>query len=231
MPSPLHHTPWRAARVAVSTVLALAAMPSHAAGGHFAVDDATLLDPGTCQVETWLDRRPVSSDWLEHIGPGCRVGFAELSLNLEQVQPIDGPAFSTAGAQVKVAHAFGQSIAAGLVVASAGRTRPDGYAGSSVVVPLSWFATPTLALHANLGRTVVPGHGDTAIDGVAFEWSPTARWTAIGERFADAGHHFWRAGVRWSPTATFDIDASVARDATARATRRWTVGATWMWDR
>ena len=31
------------------------ASEGHAAGGHFAVDDAAILDAGTCQVETWWE--------------------------------------------------------------------------------------------------------------------------------------------------------------------------------
>ena len=37
----------------IAFVGALSAADGHAAGAHFGVDDAALLDAGTCQIETW----------------------------------------------------------------------------------------------------------------------------------------------------------------------------------
>ena len=44
-------------RLALGTLVALIAnaSPVRAAGGHHAVDDAAMLDPGQCQIETWFD--------------------------------------------------------------------------------------------------------------------------------------------------------------------------------
>jgi len=41
---------------AVSAVVLawIVAFPAWAAGGHHAVDDATILDPGACEFETWM---------------------------------------------------------------------------------------------------------------------------------------------------------------------------------
>ena len=36
--------------------LALAAAGARAAGGHHAVDDAVMIEPGLCEFETWAER-------------------------------------------------------------------------------------------------------------------------------------------------------------------------------
>jgi hypothetical protein len=53
---------------------ALACAPSaHAAGGHHAVDDASILEPGQCQVESWVDRENGGNRSTLHAGTACRV--------------------------------------------------------------------------------------------------------------------------------------------------------------
>ena len=37
------------------SIASLVAMAARAAGGHHSVDDATILDPGQCQLETWFE--------------------------------------------------------------------------------------------------------------------------------------------------------------------------------
>ena len=67
----------------------LAAVSSaQAAGGHHAVDDAALLEPGQCQVETWFDHELGGERRLLHVGPGCRVGAVEFGLNFDRARPV-----------------------------------------------------------------------------------------------------------------------------------------------
>ena len=69
-------------RVAVS--LTVFGAHAGAAGGHFDVDDATVLHPGHCQVETWVVRAPAAAATIAHLGPGCRVGPVEVGVNLDR---------------------------------------------------------------------------------------------------------------------------------------------------
>ena len=57
-----------------------------AAGGHYAVDDAVILEPEACQVEFWIDKAADGRGTLLHAGPACRVGPVELGLNLDGVR-------------------------------------------------------------------------------------------------------------------------------------------------
>lgn len=63
-------------------------MPAQAAGGHPAVDDANLLEPGQCKLELWGERESGAARTLVHAGPGCRVGAVELGLSgLDSLMP------------------------------------------------------------------------------------------------------------------------------------------------
>src|SRR5512146_7141 len=74
--------PMAEAGFALATVLISA--PALAPGGHHSVDDALMLEPRTCQVESWLttgdDRQR-----LLHAGSGCRLGPLEVSVAAEHV--------------------------------------------------------------------------------------------------------------------------------------------------
>ena len=60
------------------------------AAGHFDVDDAGMLDPGQCQVETWVERHAAAGT-LTHVGPGCRAGPVELALNANHLRGDQAP--------------------------------------------------------------------------------------------------------------------------------------------
>src|SRR4051812_37244348 len=75
----------------------LAAPTAHAAGGHHAVDDAVILGPGECELETWVTRaREPRSAW--HLGPGCRVGPLELSATVDMSREVTLGAVQVKGA-------------------------------------------------------------------------------------------------------------------------------------
>ena len=69
----------------LAAALSAALPPAWPAGGHFDVDDAAMVEPGRCQVETWWLRAPAAVTTLLHLGPACRVGPLELGLNLDRV--------------------------------------------------------------------------------------------------------------------------------------------------
>ena len=113
------------------------------------MDDAALLEPGQCQVETWADRERGGARTLVHLGPACRVGPVELGLNLDRVRQTGEGAVVVAGPQLKWAVPLTASLSAGVALAAAWQ---DGsgprFVGSTVVVPITWQAADTLAVHA-----------------------------------------------------------------------------------
>lgn len=220
-------------RLALGSLAALlaTALPVRAAGGHHAVDDAALLDPGQCQIETWLDHETGGARMLLHAGPACRVGAVELGLNLDRVR-LDGSGTTTvAGAQLKWARAIGDGWSTGVVVALAGQDRSPRYLGSGLVVPVTWQATEALLTHVNVGRDFRHGEPDTNRAGVALEWAALNTWSFVAERFREGGANFWRAGARWSLTPSTNVDLSRAQGLNGSAPAWWTLGLTWVFDR
>ena len=110
--------------------LLLCAGSAQGAGGHHAVDDAIVLDPGQCELETWWEREDKSTRTLLHAGPACRVGAVELGLILNRTRQ-DGDGTTTdAGVQVKWVHNIGDAWHAGVVLGLTGQNRSPHYAGS-----------------------------------------------------------------------------------------------------
>jgi hypothetical protein len=205
--------------------------PTRAAGGHHAVDDAALLEPGQCQLETWWDRESGGARTLLHAGPACRVGPVEVGLNFDRVRLGGAGTTSTAGAQVKWARSVRDGWSAGVVFGIGAQDRSPGYLGSTLLVPVTWQTTETLLTHLNVGRDFRNGHPGSNRAGLALEWSPLTAWSFVAERFRESGTNFWRAGARWSFHPSMSLDFSRARGLGGSAPAWWTLGLTWVFDR
>lgn len=204
--------------------------PVRAAGGHHSVDDAALLDPQQCQLETWADRERGGTRTLLHAGPACRVGPFELGLNLDRVRLQGSGTTHVGGVQVKWGTQFGSEWSAGVVLAAARQDRAPKALGSSLVVPLTWQVSTGLLAHVNLGRDFRPGQSDSRRAGLAVEWAPSAAWTGVAEVFREGGANFRRFGVRWSATPNVSVDLSQARGLNATSTAWWSLGLNWVLD-
>lgn len=68
-----HVIPRHSILLGVLLVLIASVPRARAAGGHHAVDDAAILEPGQCYIETWLGRETRGARRLLHAGPACRV--------------------------------------------------------------------------------------------------------------------------------------------------------------
>ena len=207
----------------------------HAAGGHHSVDDAALVDPGQCEVEVWADRYRAASRGLVHAGAACRWGAFEWGANLDRTTASGESSSFAYGVQAKWARPIADSLTGGVLVAATWQsTAPRKLVGGSVIVPLTWQATDTLLLHANLGRDFRNGAADTSRAGVALEWSPTAQWSFVLERFRENDGDFWRTGVRRviNPQLSVDLSrASDIRSGSAHASAWWTLGLNWAFPR
>lgn len=212
--------------------LAGTAHPAWAAGGHHAADDAAMLEPGQCQLETWFERETGTTRRLLHLGPACRLGPVELGLNLDRQRLADAGTTSTlVGSQLKWAQALGERLSVGLALSASWQSRAPRYQGSTLVLPLSLQLSDHWLAHINLGRDFRAGQADGSRAAAALEWSPQAAWSLIGECFRDGGTNHWRLGGRWNLTPGLSLDLSRAQGPGAQPAAWWTLGLNLVIDR
>ncbi len=204
------------------------AMHAHAAGGHHAVDDAAMLEPGQCQVETWVEHELGGERSLLQVGPACRTGPIEIGVNLNRASAAGAGSTTGYGPQIKWAVALADDMHAGAVLSAAWRGRAANYVASTLIVPLTWKPVDTVLVHVNVGRDIRPNQTDSARAGAAIEWMPLPGWSFVAERFREDGANYWRAGARWAIAASLNVDLSHARGL-AGAPSLWTLGVTWGW--
>lgn len=219
----------RALRLLMRGLLLTAAHAAHAAGGHHAVDDASILEPGQCQLETWADRTTDGARSSAHVGPGCRVGPVELSLNLDRVRSADTT--TVAGPQVKWATPVSDSLSVGLAASAALQERAPRQASRTLLLLGTWQPSDSWLVHANAGRDFRPGGLSSTHAGAAIEWQATPRWSFVAERFREGGGDYGRTGARWSLNDAVNVDISRASGWRGGSPAWWTVGVSWVWAR
>jgi hypothetical protein len=208
----------------------LVAAQAQAAGGHHAVDDAAILEPGQCELESWFSR--ARGERSLHAGAGCRVGPLELGLAADHARPSGAGSQTGWGLQAKwateVADGFSVGVAVSPAWAAHARPRLQGFTLAGLA---TWQARETLALHLNLGRDFVHRGSDDDRYGIAAEWAPAKAWSLVGERYREEGTHFVRAGVRWAGGEHWSVDLSRAHRLHGPNPSHWTLGATLLLDR
>lgn len=209
---------------------ALAAPTAMAAGGHHALDDAVIVEPGACQVEGWLTRADAHQR-LVHAGGACRIGPVELGVGADHARAGDS---SGTGYQLQAKWAMEvlPGLNAGLSVAGgwAAHARPR-HQVTTVAGLLTWFPRDDLAFHLNLGRDFARNDGDQDRSGAALDWTVRPGWSLTAERFVEGGSQFARAGVRWAITEAWSVDLSRAQRLRGPGASNWTLGATWQFRR
>lgn len=208
----------------------LAAGQALAAGGHHGVDDAAILDPGQCELESWLGRAQ-GGERLLHAGANCRVGPVELGAAGEHAR--GGGASATAwNLEVKWATelAPGFSVGLDLQPVREAHARPR-HTATRFAALATWAPREDLALHLNVGRDFVRSGDDTPRWGIGADWSPARDWWLTAERFTEARGHLARVGVRWAASEAWTLDLSRAHRISGPALSNWTFGVTWSFDR
>ncbi|HXD43439.1 MAG TPA: hypothetical protein VN649_22930 [Ramlibacter sp.] len=201
-----------------------------AAGGHHAVDDAAITDPGGCKLETWWTAAS-GGDRLLHAGGGCRVGVVELNAAAEHTRA-DGANENITGLQMKWATEVVPGFSAGLsLVASWQAHAQPRHQTDTLVTLFTWAVRDDLALHLNLGRDFNHANADQNRGGISAEWRAQPNWSIVAERYLDSGTHFLRGGVRWAVAKGWSLDLSRAQHLHGPADSNWTVGATWQFER
>ena len=206
-----------------AALLAFVGASAIAAGGHFDVDDASVLDVGHCQYEAWLARWPAPSTTLLHVGPACRVGPVELGATFDRVRQ-SGGASTWLGTQLKwvvdpLIDRWSVGVAWNATFDLTNRGRPV----HSLYVPATWWAAERLWVHANAGVDRSATGQRTRRLGASVEWAATDIVTLIAERINFSGDRTLRVGVRLSPTDMPSFDLSAARIG-QRGARVFTIG-------
>lgn len=194
----------------IAASLILVARGAGAAGGHFDVDDATMLDSGHCQVEVWaFDGRSPRAEFL-HVGPACHWAGIEWGLNADRIR-IAGERDDTIGPQAKwVVDLIDKRLAAGAVLAASWRTGTTGGPIVNAYVPVSIWTGP-VQINLNLGRDHDPRTGGFRRWGAGADWTLNDTFMVTLERRSAFAQALTRYGVRYSLTPLASIDVSVAR--------------------
>lgn len=206
---------------------------SHAAGGHHAVDDASILDPDQCNVELWAERARQHQRRLQHAGAACRVADAELGLSLDRGTAADSPTLHPHAVQVKWATSLSPQWSVG-AVAALGWQNLAPKRQVLLLAPATWTPREDVAVHLNLGRALREGGENRWQRGAAVEWQPVPEWQGLAEIFHDGQRPLARLGLRRFFGEKLSIDLSRARArATALAPREdwWTLGLNWEFGR
>ena len=226
---------------AITAAMLAACTPAAFAGRPLATDDAAVADTGKCQIEAWLER--ARGEHALVIAPACGVAAgSEL-----------GADYTRGRAQRETTHAIGLAakwapsggqfasrlgtVSVGLKLAT-GSARGPGrgwHASEHTVLALATIeATPTLAMHLNLGATRDAAlHASRTLLNAALVWSAGERALLFVEaqandRAAVFGGTVRTAGARWWPVKdTLGLDLTASRQAGAGSGTRWSFGLGW----
>ena len=202
---------------------------SQAAGGHHAVDDASILQPGQCQLETWVEQSPGRQ--LQHAGPACHLVGLEFGLNLDRNSTRDERTTHSIGPQLKWARELQPGLSWGLVWTATWLNGAPGDTVHSVLMPITWSPRSDLTVHVNAGRDFSRRAPSRNRHGIALEWQPTLQWQGIIERWNDGTQANNRIGLRLLCNDKISVDLSRARPQSARPEAWWSLGMNWSFSR
>jgi hypothetical protein len=211
------------------------------AGRPLATDDAGVADAGQCEIEAWVERARGDHAASAALACGVSAGW-ELGAGATRDRA-QGQSTHAVGLEAKWVPAAGKfasplgTLHTGLKLATArARTPGNGWHESehSVLALATLEATPTLALHLNLGaaRDARLHASGTVLNG-ALAWSAGERALLFAEaqandRSALFGSTVRTAGARWWIVKdTLGVDVTASRQAGTGSGTRWSFGFGW----
>jgi hypothetical protein len=201
-----------------------------AAGGHHAVDDARILDPGHCHVENWgeIHRR---GGYFINVGPACHFAGAEWTLGLER-DHVDDARDWVLTPQVKTAMPLGYgNWHIGAIVGGSWRDDERRFDNGYFIVPLSWISDP-IEFHFNVGYDVNRDERDDWRYGASVYGNLFGPVDGVLEIFNEADEWFGQVGFRWNVVPdTLMFDVSVAQSEYRNGDRWVTLGLTYEFSR
>lgn len=209
-------------------VLALGLMlaaPDAPAGRPLTVDDATIADAGSCQLEAWHEAGAGQrASWAM---PACNfTGKLELALGMQTLQTAQSSSRAMALQGKTILRALADNgWGAGLVLARQGGQQ----AATTINLPVSlaWHGQDTL-LHANLGASRADRQGMAATWGLAVEQQLGSATVASVEKFGQrAGGSTTQFGLRHDILpGRLQLDVSWGRRSGSHDSL-WSLGLAW----
>lgn len=207
----------------------LLAAPDAPAGRPLTVDDATIVDAGSCQLEAWHEAGAGQrADWAV---PACNfTGNLELALGMQTLQTAKGASERNSQSLALQGKTIVRPLTdngwgLGLVLAHQGGAQ----AASSINLPVSlaWHGQDTL-LHANLGASRARGAATAATWGLALEQQLGNATVASLERFGQhASGPTTQLGLRHEVLpGRLQLDASWGRRS-GQPGSLWSMGLAW----
>jgi hypothetical protein len=214
--------------IAIAAGATLSPSPVMAAGGHYAVDDAGLVDPGRCMLEAWharADRDNTDYTVMPACNPG---GTLELGIGVSRVnRSADYETQVEFAAKTILREVQLGSFGWGVAISSTWGGALQRSESAAAYVPLSLHLVEPLLLHFNAGWADERGADHAAIWGSGADFTLASRVNLIAEIYGThRGGTELQTGLRYSSGAGV-IDLSYGR---ARATGRddWvTAGFAW----
>ncbi|TDP74033.1 hypothetical protein [Roseateles toxinivorans] len=222
-------------------VAGICSSPSVWAGRPLSSDDAATADPGTCQVESWLERQ--GGDRTLVIAPACGIAPGmELAADYSTLHPRD-VLHAGAGLAFKwVPETWAWDTPAGAVQLglklSASWLRPSGtgwqHSELGALGLLTLQPHEDWALHANLGRVRErsSGSGATLLN-LALSWTPTEQAQLFAETLANNRRQVFGGTVNtvggrwWLLKDVLGLDLTASREAGSGARTVWSLGFGW----
>ncbi len=217
-------------QAATAFALLLAASPACFAARPMITDDARIVDPSACQVESWVKRNTDSTEaWAM---PACNpTGNVELTFGGERLWQGGENAFAANVAQAKTilrpleTGGWGAALAVG-TTRYLTRDRANGWPGDPYFyVPVSFsFANDAWVAHVNIGmvhrRDV---HGNLGTWGFGHEIRMRDDLFLIPEVFRnDYGRAFYQVGLRyWLVKDRLQMDTTFGNRVGSETGERW----------
>ena len=181
----------------------IAAGPSAHAGQPLVTDDAAVVAPKTCQLETWAHwLRDAREYWAQ---PACNfTGNLELAVGGARTHPDPGESSSIVQLQAKTVLFPRNDDTLSFGVAMGGARDTGAPHGSSAFqaynarLLASWYPRDDLEIDLNLGAANVYGSGTFAVAGAAVQYAIIANVQLLAEVFRDEpGRGKYQAGARY----------------------------------
>ena len=209
-------------------VLAVTAAPGWAMGGHYEVDDATMADPGRCEVDGWYQR--VDSDTQGAFGElVCNpTGVAEFTLGLSRVDTGDSWRTDVA---IEGKTLFKQPVVGGwgwgLVGISSWSDEFSEHETLEMMAPVTVIPNDRLALHFNVGAAYQANDRDVGLWGVATDIVLRENTHLIAEGYGThRGDPEYQVGIRQF-YGQAKLDLSLGWEGSDTSENWFTVGVGW----
>ena len=210
-----------------------------AAGGAYAVDDADIGKPGSCQIENWLSTSTGSHDFVGMISPACvvTIGLPVEFTAIYQRSSTSGDWTTVRGGAAKIVPINNDRFAFSLVgqITADSLTKTTSYL---VNMPLTFKFGKDFRTHTNIGWLYDGRVGiDYIAGGVGFEWDFVPKFSLQGEVYIQDGKQLpilprtileprTQLGLRYMPVGTVDIDFIYGQNLTGRNAHWLTLGLT-----